>query len=335
MPSLASVASHAVAEGIALSKVFDCDLAVAVTGAGGYIGSALVEALENHGCRTLTVSSKQLIPGPNGHALHADVGNLDCWMEVVQFADVIFHLAGCTSVYAADSDPTESLNTTLLPVTQLLKAVSKIGRKPRVIMASTATIYGLTESLPVAENVMPNPITVYDLHKLFAELQLNLASSKGMLEGVSLRLANVYGPSKIRSGSADRGILNRVAVKALQGEEITIFGGGNHLRDYVYIDDVVKAFLAAGLAIGSPTGVFNVGTGNAVTINDAFRLVGQQIGLLTGNRVSFKIEPWPIRADPIELRNYAANFQKIHETFGWTPLTSLEEGIRLLINSIK
>lgn len=255
-------------------------------------------------------------------------------MEIVKFADVIFHLAGNTSVYAAASDPTESLNSTLLPITQLLKACSVLRRKPRVILASTATVYGLTTALPVAESVVPSPITVYDIHKLFAELQLDLATKQGMIEGINLRLSNVYGPSISKSSSPDRGILNRVAAKGINGEDIVIFGDGSHLRDYVYIDDVVEAFLLVGLAIGSPTGVFNVGGGSAVTINEAFRLVGCQVEQICGRKVSIIYKPWPASSDPIEFRNYTAECKKINNIFGWSPAISMVDGITALIKSM-
>ncbi len=267
--------------------------------------------------------------------LCADIRSLECWIEVLQFADVIFHLAGNTSVYKAASDPSESLNSTLLPVTQLLRATSILGRKPRVILASTATVYGLTTELPVAESVEPKPITFYDIHKLFAERQLGLATDQNLVEGVSLRLSNVYGPSACINGAPDRGILNRVVRNAIQGKNIMIYGDGNYLRDYIYIKDVVRAFTAVGLEIGGNTGVFNVGSGFAVTIKDAFTLVGQKVLELTGKSVGVTYLPWPETSDPIEFRDYAANIQKMEKSFGWFPTVTLEDGITTLISSNK
>lgn len=331
--SIASNTAYAAAEVIAISTPNHSSLSVAITGASGYIGSALVDSLQQRGCRTLVVSSKELNSNTKSKKLIGSIRSLECWTEIVQFAEVIIHLAGNTSVYAAASDPTESLNSTLLPVTQLLKAASMLKRKPRVILASTATVYGLTAVLPVAESTEPKPITFYDIHKLFAECQLGLATDQGIVEGVSLRLSNVYGPSERINGATDRGILNRITAKAVRGEDIIIYGDGSHLRDYVYIDDVVNSFLAAGLAIGAPTGVFNVGSGSAVTINTAFNLVSQKIEALTGRKIGVSYASWPIDADPIELRNYAASIQKIKETFGWAPTVSLEDGVTSLIRS--
>ena len=303
---------------------------VAITGASGYIGSALVDRLMESPLEILRVSSQELAPRAGMRTMKADVRTLDCWLEIVEHADVIFHLAGNTSVYAAASNPAESLSSTLLPVNHLIKAAQHTGRRPRVVFASTATVYGLTGMHPIAETAECKPITIYDLHKLFAEQHLALATRLEILEGVSLRLANVYGPSSIVSSAEDRGILNKVTSVALNGKDLTVYGDGNYLRDYVYIDDVVRAFMLAGSKQGV-YGPFNVATGQSVSVRDACHLGAQRVASVTGVSVDVKNAPWPEGANPIDLRNYVANTGQISDELGWHAQISLECGISLMI----
>jgi len=304
---------------------------VAITGASGYIGSALSNALTKHDVEILSVSRQEIVSRTGDKSIKADVRTPDCWIELVEQADVIFHLAGNTSVYAAAKNPVDSLNSTVLPITHLVSAVKKVNRKPRVVFASTATLYGLNEQFPITESTEPEPITVYDLHKYFAEQQLALASNHGLLESVSLRLANVYGPSANDCSATDRGILNKVTTVAMQGKDLTIYGDGNYLRDYVYIDDVVNAFLLAGQAPGIQARSFIVASGVSNTLKEAFELVTEQAAIVTGKKVHLNYAAWPAGADAIEYRNFKASNDGLVSATGWQPTITLEEGVKLLI----
>jgi len=140
---------------------------VVVTGASGYIASILVDVLLKHSCKVVQVSRSNLDSSGQTKTIKADVCNEDTWANIVQQADIIYHLAGNTSVYEAAKNPAESLRSTLLPLNHLTKVAKEMQRKPRVVFASTATVYGLTSRLPVSETVLPKPTTIYDLHKLF------------------------------------------------------------------------------------------------------------------------------------------------------------------------
>lgn len=302
---------------------------VAITGASGYIGSAIAARLANVGADLLLVSRKEPSPAAGARVLVADITVPEPWDDIVRFAEVIIHLAGNTSVYAAAGDPAASLASTVLPVVHLTHAASRAGRVPRVVHASTATVYGVPERLPVSEDTPARPATVYDLHKWFAEQQLALASRRRQLLGASLRLANVYGPSAGRDRAADRGILDRMIAAALDGSTLRVYGGGGYVRDYIYIDDVVRAFLAAGanMSTASSGQSYNVASGVGVTIRDAFQAVADAAAVATGTRPRLENVPWPEGADPIELRNFVADVRRMADVFGWFPSLSLAEGI--------
>jgi nucleoside-diphosphate-sugar epimerase len=177
------------------------------------------------------------------------------------------------------------------------------------------------------------PITIYDLHKLFVEQQLSLASQQGLIESVSLRLSNVYGPS-LGVSAEDRGILNKITVKALNGENLLIYGDGNYLRDYVYMDDVVRAFLLTGSKRDVKSGVYNVSSGKSVSVEEAFKMVASQVSLYTGKSVNVDYAPWPIGASPIEYRDYISDNRCISSQFGWYPMVTLESGIHRMVEGI-
>jgi len=302
-----------------------------VTGASGYIGSILVDALLKHSCKVVQVSRSKLDSSGQTKTIKADVCNEDTWANIVQQADIIYHLAGNTSVYEAAKNPAESLRSTLLPLNHLTKVSKEMQRKPLVVFASTATVYGLTSRLPVSETLVPKPTTIYDLHKLFAEQQIDLATQQGTIESVSLRLANVYGPSRSGSSANDRGVLNRITANALQGKDLLVYGGGNYLRDYVYITDVVNALLIAGATPGLNGEVFNVASGVGNTVKSAFELVASQAELITGKSLTVNFEKCPSGVAPIEFRDFTADITKFIAASGWRPEVNLSEGIALLL----
>jgi nucleoside-diphosphate-sugar epimerase len=195
-------------------------------------------------------------------------------------------------------------------------------------------VYGLTDTLPVAEHTEPRPITTYDVHKLFGEYVLKLASMQGVLQSVSLRLGAVYGPSSGASFAAERGVLNRVTALALQGSDLPLYGDGNYLREFVYIDDAVRAFLMTGTPSGIVGDTFNVGSGRAITVRDAFHLVAERVERATGRKGLVCEVPWPHEASPIDFRHFEADISRISAACGWKPTVSPAEGIDRLIDDL-
>jgi len=212
---------------------------VVVTGGSGYIGSALTEELSKYNLRVIRTGRKKIAPKSNVEDWVLDLNDSDSWYKIVSEVDIIFHLAGNTSVYDAEENPEDSLTSTLFPIIKLINASRKLNRIPRIVFASTATIYGLTSIFPVSELTRINPITTYDLHKLFSENELAMATENKIISAISLRLANVYGASTEKSSAKDRGVLNKVTKAALRGHDLTVYGDGKCVRDYIYIDDVI------------------------------------------------------------------------------------------------
>ena len=305
---------------------------IVITGCSGFIGGALISNLKSFDVKILGISRKvQTSSCKHIEYLCGDVSSYTIWEKIVDFADIIFHLAGNTSVYEAENDPEHSFISSVLPIMHLIKATKKKNKKVRVVFASTATLYGFPKVFPVTESTLPNPITVYDLHKLFAENALELANIQNILENVSLRLANVYGPSSSISGSMDRGIVNRLTKEAILGVNPKVYGHGNYFRDYVFIDDVVTCFLLGGVLDRVSGKSFVVASGNSITVYESFKLIAEEVTKVTGQELIVENTNWPEKANEIEKRNFLVDTQYFETSFGWKPKTNFKDGIKKLI----
>jgi len=223
------------------------------------------------------------------------------------------------------------LQANVVPMLYLLETCRDRKLNPIILFSGTVTQAGLVESLPVDETGRDLPITIYDMHKLMAEEYLELYCRKKIVRGATLRLANVYGPGP--SGNSGRGVLNRMIQKALDGESLTIYGKGECVRDYVYIDDVISAFLTAAQNIDTLSGKhFIIASGQGHTIAQAIHLVADQAAIRTKQRVEvIHIQP-PSEMSPIETRNFVANTGQFEQATGWKSQYTLLEGLCRMID---
>lgn len=313
---------------------------VLVTGGGGFIAASLVKLLCATDCRIVRLlrSPAAAWSDPGLARIEDRVGDVRdpaLWQSLPDGMDVVFHLAAQTSTYEANRDPRADLDSNVLPMLLMLQACRERGISPAaVICASTVTICGLPERLPVDENHPDAPITVYDLHKQMAENYLKYHVRIGTVRGAALRLANVYGPGP-RSSRADRGILNQMVGRALRGEALTVYGRGEQLRDYVHVEDVARAFLLAAAHVDALNGGhYIIGRGEGYTIAQALHLVAERVASRTGKRVPVtSVEP-PAGLSPIEARNFVADTRRFTEATGWQAQRALPQGIDTLIESL-
>jgi len=285
---------------------------IAVTGASGFIGGGIVDRLAAVDCRIIRVA-------------RSEFGDPAAWRHAAE-ADVVFHLAAQTSAAAAAQNSAEDFAANVAPLRALLAACRERGRRPIVIFAGTVTQCGVAARLPVNEDTADEPVTVYDRHKLIAEQDLKRAAAEGAVRGTSLRLANVYGPGN--GNRADRHILNRMIRTALSGDALTVYGAGNFVRDYVFIDDVLDAFVMAATAIEQVNGRhFVIGSGRGTAIRDAFNLVSARVAAATGRRAPVVSARPPDSLSEIDQRHFVADSSRFAAATGWHAKWCLADGI--------
>ena len=305
---------------------------ILITGASGLIGSAIVEKLsiERHSVFGLSRSLKK----DNScikwvqHDLYKDpISSL----HLPEKIDVVYHLAGQTSVYVAKDDPIADLNSNVIALLNLLEYFKSIKQIPFVVLAGTATEVGLVDVLPINEETQDHPITFYDLSKLTAEIYLKQYIREGWVRGCTLRLANVFGRSQ-KGQKQDRGILDKIFSRAIEKQDIIIFGDGEYIRDYIFIEDAVNAFLSAPMNLSEINGKhFIIGSGEGKSIAQAFALVAERVKEKMGISVSTEHKLPPADFSPIESRNFIADSRKFKQAAGWDSQYSIKKGIDLTL----
>ena len=214
-----------------------------------------------------------------------------------------------------------------MPMLRLLEACRRRKSTITICFASTATIAGAPEQWPVDESFPDHPLTAYDLHKQMAEQYLKWYAEQGWVHGVTLRLPNIYGPGP-RSSRNDRGILNQMIRRALDGEPLTVYGTGEQLRDYLYIEDAARAFLVAAVHCEALSGQhFFIGSGVGYSIASALKMVADRAAIRTGKVVEVRSVVPPETLSPVEERNFVADSRRFREATGWQSFFSLQEGI--------
>lgn len=319
-----------------LSELYE-NKRVLITGASGYIAWNLIRRLVEFNCTIICFSrNNQKIEIQSGLAkfefINASYQDETSFQKAVKNVDIIYHLASQTSVYKAEKNPLADYEANVRPMQLLLEACRKEKTCPIIIFSGTSTQCGMPEKLPVDENVPDRPITTYDFHKLQAENWLKFYTRQGWVEGVSFRLTNVYGPGP-KSSSSDRGILNLMIKKALNGEDLTVYGTGEYIRDYIYIDDVVSAFLIAPSKIDAlKVKHFLLGSGKGTAIKEAALLVGELVIEKKAGKVvvaSIESPPGLLR---IEYRNFISDISSLKQSEIIKSPINLQQGIKKTIN---
>jgi UDP-glucose 4-epimerase len=309
-----------------------------VTGGAGYVGHSLTLELLDAGAKVRRLFRAEGRKPGFGHAnvedVIGDITERKGLERAAAGADVIFHLAGQTSIYTAEKDPPRDFNVNVRPVTWLAELCLAKTPSPRLILAGTATAIGLTLTVPVEPDRADEPVTTYDLHKLMAEQYVEFCARMRGLTATTLRLCNVYGPGP-PSGSSDRGILNQMIRRALNGEALTVYGEGNQVRDYGYVKDVARAFTAAAEAPASTSGKhFVIGTGHGHTVREAVSRVAAIVEKRLGKTVEVTTVPTPDGLSSIEHRSFVADPVPFERATGFRPSVTLDEGIERTLEAL-
>lgn len=301
---------------------------ILVTGGLGFIGFNLVRRLLEADVR-LKVLSRSWPPLPGsvevalGGAtfLHGDIRDPALMEEAVEGCDLIFHLAGKSGAAASNASPLEDLDVNGRGTLTLLDACRRLNRTVKVVFPSSRLVYGANAKQPTNEHAPAAPLSIYGVHKWAVEQYLLLYERLYGLRATVLRITNPYGPFQ-RPEQNRYGVVNWFIHQAIHNHPLTVYGQGSQLRDYVHIDDVVDAMLAAGRSTKADGMIFNVGSGRGVSFLQMAELIVKTVG-----RGTIKHIEWPADDAVVETGDFVADTSLIGERLGWQARIPLEKGI--------
>jgi UDP-glucose 4-epimerase len=307
-----------------------------VTGGAGFIGSHLCDRLLAEGKRVVAVddlSSGRIanLAEARGYGQQVTFHNMDIRLEELRTIferhrpEVVMHLAAQASVPVSVEDPQKDASVNVMGLLNVLECAAATGTRKVVFAASGGTLYGEPSVLPVKESARSKarPISPYGISKAVALDYLSFYQRTRDLDFAALALANVYGPRQDPFGEA--GVVAIFAAAMLAGRAPTIFGDGDQTRDFIFVDDTVHAFSLA--AERGPGAVLNVGTGVETSVNELYEL--------TANVAQFRGSPRYGPERPGDLRRNAIDPSAAGKEIGWRPWTSLEEGLKATVESLR
>jgi UDP-glucose 4-epimerase len=295
-----------------------------VTGGAGFIGSHLTEELVRRG-HSVRVADN-LITGKRGNLDHipgveffeGDLADLTFAVRAVAGMDYVLHQAAIPSVPRSVIDPIASHRANTDATLNVLVAARDAGVK-RLVFAGSSSEYGNTPTLPKREDMTPNPLSPYALQKVIGTQYCQMFTRLYGFETVVIRYFNVFGPRQDPS-SPYSGVISVFATALSEGRRPTIFGDGEQTRDFTYVANVVDGVLRACEAPNAAGEAINVACGTRISLNELLRVMNGIVG--TKLQAIYKEE----RAG--DVRDSQADIAKAKTLLGYTPIVTLEEGLR-------
>ena len=315
------------------------DCKVLVTGCAGFIGSTLAEKLVEQGYEVIGVDCftpyystvvkhynlRILLKSKRFSFLELDLSetSFDDLVSVVKRATYIVHEAAQPGVQGSWGESfQEYVRHNIIATQRLLEASAKVGKCKRFVYASSSSVYGDVGTPLLREDMRPRPYSPYGVTKLTAEVLCQAYSENFSLPMVILRYFTVYGPRQ-RPDMA----FHKFARALLSGKPIEVYGRGDQMRDFTYVDDVVEATISALEAPEALGKIINVGSGNPIKLVDAIKILADVIGA----------EPRYCYIEGLkgDVRYTCADVSKAKQLLGWKPTTSLREGLEREVTWIR
>jgi UDP-glucose 4-epimerase len=296
-----------------------------VTGGAGFIGSNTVDELVRRGHSVVVLDD--LSSGKEENLaeirtkitfMKGSITDLEAVQKAMLQADYVIHLAARTSVPRSVKDPLETNHVNVEGTLNVLVA-ARDNKVKRVTIAASSSAYGETPTLPKTEHMQPAPISPYGVSKYVGELYAQAFGRCYGMEYVCLRYFNIFGPRQ-DPDSPYSGVLSRFATAFLDEEQPVVYGDGEQTRDFTFVENAVQANLLACEAPGVSGGVFNVGTGGRISLNQTLELLRS----ISGKRLVAKYEP-PREGD---IRDSQADITRARECLGYEPAVGFEEGLQ-------
>lgn len=307
---------------------------VLITGGAGFLGSSLAKALVVRGAIVTIVDGMFPLYGGNLFNLEpikdkitfiqGDIRDMELMNTVVAGKDIIYNFAAQVSYIDSKEDPFADLDFNGKGHLTVLEAMRVHAPHARILFSSSRMVYGKILTTPVLETHPTEPLSLYGIHKLLAEKYYRYYMHTFGLDTVSVRIPNPYGPGQQMKHNK-YSIVGWFVRQAMENKEITIFGDGSQERDYLYIDDIVDAFIELTI-YGAAGEVYNIGTQERVTFQGMVDAILEEVG--TGSK---QYIPWPENYEKNETGNYIADTTKIEQITHWKPSVGLKEGIKRMV----
>jgi len=294
-----------------------------VSGGAGFIGSHLVEELVRRGERVRVVDN--LSTGKRRNIAHlssvefveGDLADLDVAQRAVNGIEYVLHQAAIPSVPRSVEDPITSNRANIEATLNILVAARDAGVR-RLVYAGSSSAYGDTPTLPKVETMATAPLSPYALQKLVGEQYCQMFTRLYGLETVTIRYFNVFGPRQDPS-SPYSGVISLFISALCDGRQPTIYGDGEHTRDFTYVANVVDGVLRACTAADASGEVINVATGGRISLNTLFNTIRQL--------VDASVDPIYSAPRPGDVKDSQADISKARRLLGYEPSISFEEGL--------
>lgn len=289
---------------------------IIVTGGAGFLGTHLCRALHQAGHQLKVIDLKE---NPEFETIVADVRNLDLMKEHIREAEVVFHLASFIEAGESVEQPQKYVDDNITGTLNVLEAMRENEIK-NFVFSSSAAIYGEPIRVPIQEDDRTIPINPYGMTKLAMEGLLRSYVEAHGFTGVALRYFNLYGPEEHHQPETHA--IPRFIDQIMHDQEVTVWGDGEHQRDYIYIADIVDAHLKSLDLIAKQPSEYhymNLSTEQTHSVLEVVELIAKHLNK-TAN-----IKHHPARpGDPLQL---VASAQKAHQLLGWQAQVSLDEGL--------
>jgi len=296
-----------------------------VTGGAGFLGSALANRLASDGHQVRAIDDLSVgDPARLDERVlftRGDVADRPKLWTLLQDVDCVCHLAARVRVSESVLYPREYNEVNVGGTVCVMEAMRDAGVR-RVVFTSSGAVYGEQADQPVREDATPNPQSPYAVSKLAAEYYVRTIGALWGIETVVLRVFNAYGPGQDLPAFHPP-VIPRFLKQALGGGSLVVFGGGGQTRDFVYVDDVVEALVAAATAPDVDRRIINVGSGQQTSINELVTLVAQAVGR--------EIEVLHSPAESGGVSRVCADITAARKLLGYEPRVSLASGLRLTL----
>ena len=314
---------------------------VLITGGLGFIGSNLALRCLSLGCQ-VTLLTRSLQKEANIALVKdrvrvelVDMSTADSAVSALRALlpgqDYVFHLAAQTSHVQSMDDPLQDLQANCGVTLALLEGCRQLCPEAAVVMPGTVTQVGRAITLPVAEDQPDWPLTLYDAHKLTCEKYLHVYHQNYGLKTTTLRLANVFGERQ-QVNNPQRGILNFMLWRAMNGEPLTVYEPGDFVRDYSYVQNVVDALLQAAASPRTAGRAYVFGSGSGLKFHEMIRQLVDAVNETVGVKAEIRRVPFPAAEKKMDVGDFIADNRKLREDADWYPRVSFAEGLKNTIN---